>query len=524
MADYDVIVAGGGHNGLICGLVLARKGLKVLVLERSQWLGGGVVTREVTLPGFKHDMYGSSHVWIHANAEFVKLLPELQQHGLQYVYAKDHITGHPYHEGPGIIVYNDVDKTCATIAYYSEKDAKRYREIYDGFVDIKDGFVHQMFHPPTPPGMLDAMMVNSEAGLEMLRNYQMSPYDFTMENFEHPIVQSFIMGWATAPGIRPDQEGRGQIFYIMIPAIHVYGESIPVGGTDQLPWACARAIEARGGKVVLNAPVTRFIVEGQKAVGVELADGQRITADKAVVSNIDPTHTFLDLVEDGVLEERFLRKVRNFSYGEFTIVRAHFALNEPPKYKCSDEMNKTAFQRIFGSVQDIKQQYAELSMGLPPSNPFLWVACWTLVDPSRAPAGKHTLIMDTFVPQRLASGESWEDLGEDFIWNVELPKLQEYTTNMTRDNILAAYIDTGPSLERDNPCFVDGSTTGGAMKMYQSGYFRPFAGWSQYRTPIEGLYMTGPHCHPGGAISGAGTITAGVILEDLGLVKKRRFS
>ena len=94
---------------------------------------------------------------------------------------------------------------------------------------------------------------------------------------------------------------------------------------------------------------------------------------------------------------------------------------------------------------------------------------------------------------------------------------------MTDDNILAAYIDTGPSLERDNPSLVSGATTGGAMRMYQSGYFRPFPGWSQYKTPIEKLYMTGPHCHPGGAISGAGTITAGVILEDLGLKKKRRF-
>jgi len=523
MADYDIIIAGGGHNGLVCGAVLARAGLKVLVVERNPWLGGGVVTREVTLPGFKHDMYGSSHVWVHANAAFKELLPELEQHGLKYVYAEDHITGHPYHEGPGIIVYNDVDKTCASIAQYSEKDARRYREIYDGFVDIKDGFVTQMFSPPTPPGLLEGAMATTEAGLEMLRNYQMSPLDFALENFENPYVQSFILGWATAPGIRPSQEGRGQMFYIMIPAIHVYGESVPVGGTAELPYALARLIEARDGKVMTSSPVAKFVVENGKAKGIELADGQKIMANKAVVSNIDPTHTFLDMVEEGILEEKFLRKVRNFNWGDFTIVRAHYALNEPPKYRCSEEMNYTAFQRIFGSIEDIKRQYAEIDMGLPPSNPFLWVACWTRVDPTRAPEGKHTLIMDTFVPMKLASGESWDDLAEDYVNSVELPKLQEYTTNMTDDNILAAYIDTGPGIERDNPCFVNGSTTGGAMKLYQSGYLRPFVGWSQYKTPIEKLYMTGPHCHPGGAIAGAGTITAGVVLEDLGLKKKSRF-
>jgi phytoene dehydrogenase-like protein len=517
MADYDVVIAGGGHNGLACGAVLAKEGLSVLVAERNKWLGGGVVTREVTLPGFKHDMYGSSHVWIHANAEFARLLPELEELGLRYHWANDHITGHPFKQGPGIIVYKDVDKTVASIAQYSEKDARRYKEIYDGFVDIKDGFITSFFSPPAPPSYLPAVMENSEEGLEMLRNYALSPLDFTLENFENEYVRSFILGWATAPGINPLQEGRGEMFYIMIPAIHVYGESIPEGGTMQLPLAFAKMIERYGGRVLTESPVKRFIVEDGEAKGIELEDGQKIMANKAVVTNLNPKLTYLEMMEDGVLDEKFLRKVRNYNPGDFTIVRAHYALNEPPKYKCSEEMNQTPFQRIFGSVEDIKRQYAEMSMGIAPTNPFLWVACWTLVDPSRAPDGKHTLIMDTFVPIELANGEHWDDVGQDYMVNVELEKLREYTTNMTDDNILAAYVDTGPSMERDNPCLVNGTTTGGAMRMSQSGFLRPFPGYSQYRGPFEKFYMTGPYTHPGGAISAAGTITANVILEDLGI-------
>jgi len=106
-----------------------------------------------------------------------------------------------------------------------------------------------MFSPPTPPGMLEGAMATNEAGLDMLRNYAMSPLDFTLENFENPFVRSFILGWATAPGVSTDQEGKGQMFYIMIPAIHVYGESIPQGGTIALPNALARLIEAYGGTV-----------------------------------------------------------------------------------------------------------------------------------------------------------------------------------------------------------------------------------------------------------------------------------
>ena len=122
MADYDVVIAGGGHNGLACGALLAKYGLKVLVAERNDYVGGGVVTREVTLPGFKHDLYGSSHVWIHLNPTFsAELMPELGAHGLKYIWSEDHITGHPNaSEGQGMIVYKDVDKTCDTIAEYSQ--------------------------------------------------------------------------------------------------------------------------------------------------------------------------------------------------------------------------------------------------------------------------------------------------------------------------------------------------------------------------------------------------------------------
>ena len=124
---------------------------KVLVAERNSWLGGGAVTQEITLPGYKSDLFGSNHVWIHANPQISELMPELEQFGLKYLWADDEIMGHPMEEGPGIIVFKDVDKTCDSIAEYSGKRCNaRYREIHDGFVEIKDGFVKNMFSPPCP--------------------------------------------------------------------------------------------------------------------------------------------------------------------------------------------------------------------------------------------------------------------------------------------------------------------------------------------------------------------------------------
>ena len=124
MSTFDVVVAGGGVNGLACAATLAREGLSVCVVERNAWVGGGAVTQEVTLPGFKHDLYGSSHVWIQCNADFKAIQPELERYGLKYLSPADQITGHPdRHGGPGIVIYRSIDKTCDSIAQYSKADA-----------------------------------------------------------------------------------------------------------------------------------------------------------------------------------------------------------------------------------------------------------------------------------------------------------------------------------------------------------------------------------------------------------------
>lgn len=519
MADYDIVIAGGGHNALACGALLTKYGLKVLIAERNAYVGGGTVTREVTLPGFKHDLYGSSHVWIHVNPDFKQhLQPELEKHGLKYLWSEDHITGHPNaFEGDGIIVYKDVDKTCDTIAAYSRADARRYKEIYEEFAEIEDAVVKGMFSPPSPPSYMYQMLENSPEGLKRLRDYQLSSRQFTLENFENPHVQAFILGWAMAPQTLPDQLGTAQGFYIMIPSIHYYGQAIPEGGSQMLSIAMQRYIEASGGKVMTGATVDRFIVRGGECQGLRLADGTEIEGGRAVVTELDPKQTFLRCMDEGVVDESFLRMVRNFSFGDVTIVRVHYALEEAPVFRNGPEMSRTPFQRIFGTIADIDKQYQEIAAGVAPSDPFLWTACWTTMDPTRAPAGKHTLICDTFVPVRLAGAQDWEAIAPAYVDEVLLPQLQRYTTNIGRDTILGQYIDTGPSLARANWSFVDGVTTGGERTLAQMGPFRPFPGYANYRSPIKNLYMTGPSCHPGGGICAMGTVAANVMLEDLGL-------
>ncbi|HLF29621.1 MAG TPA: NAD(P)/FAD-dependent oxidoreductase [Xanthomonadales bacterium] len=518
MADYDVIIAGGGHNGLICAAMLVREGLKVLVVERNDWVGGGVVTRELTLPGFKHDAFGSSHVWIHLNPAFEKLRPELEKHGLKYIWSEDHITGHPNKfAGQGIIVYKDVDKTCDTIAEYSRADARRYREIYEEFGEIRDGVVKSMFAPPAPPSYVFQGLERNPEGLKRLRDYQLSSRQFTLENFANDHVRAFILGWAMAPQTLPDQLGTAAGFYVMIPSIHYFGQSIPQGGSGMLSESLRRYVEANGGAVRTGATVNSFIAERGVCTGIRLENGEEILARHAVVSGLDPYQTYLKGFADHELPNGFKDMVRNFSFGDISIARVHYALHEAPDFKAGEDMNKTAFQRIFGRLADIDRQYLEIAAGKAPTDPFLWTAAWTRMDPSRAPAGKHTLILDTFVPVDLASGEDWEVIGPDYCRDVLLKQLQNYTNNMTPDNIMAEYVETGPSLARANLCFHRGVTTGGERTLAQMGAFRPFPNYAHYRGPLKQLYMTGPSCHPGGGICGMGTITAEEVLKDLGI-------
>jgi phytoene dehydrogenase-like protein len=320
-----------------------------------------------------------------------------------------------------------------------------------------------------------------------------------------------------APQTLPDQLGTAAGFYIMIPSIHYYGQAIPQGGSGMLSEALVRMIHAQGGTVLTNASVARFIVRNKTCVGLRLEDGREIEARRAVVTALEPKQTFLRLMEPGVLDGTFLDLVRKYTFGDITICRVHYALHEAPRFKNGTEMDRTAFQRIFGSMADIDLQYREIGAGIAPTSPFLWTACWTNLDPTRAPPGKHTLIADTFVPIRLANGADWEQLGPAYVDEVLLPQLQRYTTNMSRDNIIAQCIDTGPSIARANLCLVDGSTNGGERTLAQLGAFRPVPGYANYRAPLRNLYMTGPSCHPGGGISAMGTNTANLMLEDLGL-------
>jgi len=284
-------------------------------------------------------------------------------------------------------------------------------------------------------------------------------------------------------------------------------------------------VEAHGGVVQTEMEVKRILLRGNRATGIELKDGTRAEAAKAVVTNVEPKKSFLGMVGEELLPPSFAARVRNYHSRGRSLFVLHLALSEPPQYRAAAHnppVNVAFSQEMFGgSVEEQVRAYQEIAMGRPPRKEMLQITLPTLFDPSQAPAGKHTAVVWQYAPYGVEpeGPGGWKKLREEYAAHL-LDLWRSYAPNMSRDKILAMAIQDPTDTERHNDNFVNGVDVVGDMTPDQMGYFRPFAGWSGYRTPVEGLYMCGGYCHPGGGVhAGAGHNAAAVIVEDFKLKK-----
>ena len=298
-----------------------------------------------------------------------------------------------------------------------------------------------------------------------------------------------------------------------------------MGGSQQLAEGLRRVLEGAGGMVKTGAGVKRILVRGNRAFCVELSDGTRLEAAKAVITNVEPKKSFLQMVGEEHLPPAFATRVRNYHSRGRSLFCLHLAVSEPPQYRAGADnphVNRAFSQEMFcGTVADQVQAYQEIAAGKPPRREMLQITLPTLFDPSQAPPGKHTVLVWQYAPYALAQEgpQGWKRERDEYAAHC-LGLWRSYAPNMTEDKILAMTIQDPTDTVQHNDNMVNGVDVVGDMTPDQMGYFRPFAGWSSYRSPVEGLYMCGGYCHPGGGVhAGAGHNAAGVIAEDFKLKK-----
>ena len=512
---YDIVVAGGGHNSLVASAYLAAGGLKVLVLETNEWLGGGVVTRELTVPGFKQDLHSTAHMLLQANPLIRNdELGLLSRFGLKYFYPEISVAT-IFDDGSTILTYHDLDKTCNAMAKISARDAEAYRKHVRKSLELMPMFTSGMFSPPAPFGTFLSVLEQSRQGRELIGVMNKSAYDIVSEIFENEKLKIHFLKFASEAMSGPEEKGTGLVFSMLVGWVHAYQGGIPEGGSASLVDALVRCLQHHGGETRTNSHVSRVIIEGGKAVGVELRSGEQIRAKRAVIGCFHPhlLRRYVSGVDPQILDDA--ERTQSAGYSSFIV---NYALNSAPTFKALAGLPQPLMTELLPSdLATVRREFDSLRYGEMPSHASL--ACFThsSIDPSRAPPGKATLYMYSFAPYQLAKGGAagWDDAKEK-VADWMLASYREYADNIGPENILGRHISTPLDNERTTLSFQKGDISGIGRYLYQFLGRRPTPELSQYAVPgVQGLYLCGPFMHPGGGVIGGGRAVAVKMMDDL---------
>jgi phytoene dehydrogenase-like protein len=517
--SYDVVIAGGGHNGLIAACYLAKAGQSVCVLERNDIIGGGVMTKENTLPGFKHDLHSIAHTMIQANP--LILNDELglkSKYGLEYV-NPDKMTAVVFDDGDVLEFHTGMEETAASIAKISPRDGEAYRKFNETVFAALDMLVMGMFSIPPTPGMQAAMMDASPQGRELMRLQSISSWDLICEWFEHPKIRIALARYASEAMTNPFDNGTGFGFYIILPYMHRYGSGIPVGGSWALMDALGKCFADHGGEVRVNSTIKEFKIEGDKATGVILEDGTEIEAKKGVISTLHVKQVFPHMVQGTELPDMFQHHIDTLKLADFQPFVIQLALKEEPKYKVGPMVDDYFWvERSHSDVEEFQQAFRDLEYGYPKRDFAAYIGQHR-VDPSRVPEGKSAMHIYAFAPYNLKDGgpEKWDEIGAEVAQGF-IEDMRKFTTNMGDDNILGMEFHTPLDLERHDTSMIGADIGHLGLFSWQLGGMRPVPGYAQYKSPIDKLYLSGSCTHPGGGVTGGpGRNVAQVVLEDLGI-------
>ena len=504
---FDVVVAGAGHNSLICAAYLAKAGYTVLVLEGRPTIGGGVKTAEVCLRGFKEDLCSSVHSGISMNPLIRNNELNLRDYGYGEYIEPDPVMHIPFLDGASITVWHDLDRTCESISRFSKKDADTFRRMvteYKAYSSAASG-----------AGAAGAAKI-PRAGVWQ-RRLAMSGYDLVSELYESDYMRRASLVCGHFGSVSGGDPGTGAQAYSLV-VQQISGRVIPKGGSGTLSVALGRYIEAHYGVVLTNKPVTQLIVENDKCVGVRCADDSTYRAEKCVVSTIHIKH-LVDMAPRELWGEDFLEGVELFQ-PEHAMLSLHYATTEPPRYPLPSGGTISTCEAAIAPKLDrylllgYENARGEINLDDPPG---LQIVSPSVADPTRAPSGCHTVKIESNLPYALKEGpEHWDKI-KDEVADSLLNHLRRFAPNLTPDKFLAKFIESPLDIERMNPAMWRGSAHAGASNFAQSGQMRPVPGWAQYRMPIAGLYQTGACTSPGGSVTGMpGRNAAAVLLKDLG--------
>src|SRR5256714_1129202 len=489
MSEWDVIVAGAGHNSLLTAAYAARAALKVLVLEAAVRIGGDTTSEELTLPGFTHDPCSTAHNLIQSNPLMRNNELQLDRYGLRYLYP-DPVFTMPFRDGRSITMWRDLERTCGELARFSAADANAYRQLLADWQEMAPIVNDERENPPRPPPEIAARTAGSPLGEKMQAIRRSTALDIIAERFTDDHVRAFF-SWIAFMTLHPlDEPETGLLAFSLVAGRQRFSWILPEGGSIRLPVALARIIEESGGTLRTSRPVTRIVVEGGRATGVVTADGSIYRASKAVVSTIHIRHLPAIVGEEN-LPAAFRAGVARWK-PSLAMFAAHYALSEAPRFKTESGPIESVTMGGLQSLASLSRMLSAYREGrLDLDDPVFLAITPTVIDPSRAPAGKHTFKLISFLPYELAEGPQHWDQVKEQVADRLFESLAPLTTNLSEAIVMGRNVTSPLDMERRNPANWRGSCHGGASTPRPGGKVRPGRGASAVPTPNHAVVPTG---------------------------------
>lgn len=496
----DAIVVGSGPNGLTAAAELGRHGWSVLVIEAKDRPGGALYSLETTRPGFIHDVGAAFFPFSKHSPAFRAL--NLEETGLEWRQGAFE-SSHPAPDGTCASISSDPQRTAESFGI----DGEAMNRLADWQKAMGARLVESLLAPL--PALGEAWRLGPGNVFGLLRAGISSPVGFSCRTFRSAPAQRVIPGLALHVDLGPDDFSGAGLGLVLALLAAESGFRVPVGGAGAITRALLRRIEENGGRVLFNTHVDRIVVRDRRAVAVHTNAGEEIPARRAVLADVGAPALFLKMLPAKFVPGVLRRAMTRFEYGWGTF-KMDWALSGPVPWTLA-EPRQAAVIHAGDSLDDLRSFTQQVRRGELPTNPYLVIGQQSLLDPSRAPPGCHTLWAYSHVPSYVEGG--WANARQGLVDRIE-ERIEGLAPGF-RSRILARAVFSPADLESMNENLVGGDLGGGSARFGQQLFFRPAFPYFRYRTPVRRLYLASASCHPGAGVHGAcGFNAAQMALKD----------
>ena len=514
--DYDAIVIGAGHNGLVAANLLADAGWQVLVLEGAPYAGGAIRSDESLHPGFVTDHFSAFYPLGAASPVFGAL--ELGRWGLTWTHAP-HVLAHVLPDDRCAVLSRDVGQTAASLDDFAAGDGERWMQVTGDFERIREPLVRALLSPFPPVRAASTLLrrLGTADALRFARFAVLPVRRYAEENFRGEGAALLLAGNALHTDLAPENAGSAIYGWLLAMLGQTVGFPVPVGGSGRIVQALVDRFVAAGGEVRLSCQVEQITVSSGHAGGVRLVSGEHLTA-RAMIADVAAPTLYRDLIGLAHLPARLAEDLDRFQWDAPTL-KLNWALSAPAPWT-SEPARQAGTVHVGADLNGLTRYAADLATRTFPDDPFLLFGQMSTTDASRSPRGTESAWAYTHLPAGL-------DLHPDDV-NRHVERVEATVERHApgfRDLVLARSIQGPHELEAANPNLVSGAVGGGTSALHQQLFFRPVPGLGRSETPVDGLYLASAAAHPGGGIHGAGgaNAAAAALLRDrrTGRIRRR---